>query len=667
MQYVREKDGKLIFRRRRELVEISAWGDGLRVRATENREFADLPWALDTPMQRPAKITLSETEANIENGDIQAIITDYGKISFYNKEDKLLLKEYYRSWDYGTENWRDLDQITMMRRAARTYAAAGGDRYRVSVRFEANDEKLFGMGQYQQSRLDLKGSVLELEQKNTQASVPFLLSSKGYGFFWNNPAIGRASLGTNFTEFEAYSTRQIDYWVTAGDTPAQILERYAAVVGLPPMMPDYAMGFWQCKLRYATQDELLSVAREYKKRNIPLSVIVVDFFHWTQQGDWCYDPRYWPDPEGMARELEEMGVKLMVSVWPTVDRKSVHYREMEERDLLVRCDKGLPVTMDCFGFEQFIDMTNPEAREYLWKICKNNYRDKGVGLFWLDEAEPEYTKADWDIYRYYEGPALECANRYPVHYARAFYEGEKADGEELPINLIRCAWAGSAKYGALVWSGDVPSTFTQLKNQYAAGLHMGLAGIPWWTADIGGFHGGNIKEPAFWELLLRWFQFATYLPVMRLHGDRDPHDKPPIGADGGGMCASGADNEVWSYPPYISDAMTKYIHVRDSMKDYIREAMREAHEKGTPVIKPLFYDFPQDKDCWEDHEEFLFGHDILVCPVFHVGIRMREVYFPKEADWVAEDGTVYPGGLTCTVAAPLDTIPVFRKQKKRRN
>ena len=169
--------------------------------------------------------------------------------------------------------------------------------------------------------------------------------------------MGRATLGTNYTEFTSRSSKQIDYWIAAGDTPSDILTSYMEVVGKPPMMPEYGLGFWQCKLRYQTQEELLSVAREYHRRNIPVNVIVVDFFHWTQQGDWQFDKRYWPDPKAMTEELDQMGMKLMVSVWPTVDRNSVHYREMEERDLLVRVDRGLAVTMDCWGFEQFFDAT----------------------------------------------------------------------------------------------------------------------------------------------------------------------------------------------------------------------------------------------------------------------------------------------------------------------
>ena len=226
------------------------------------------------------------------------------------------------------------------------------------------------MGQYQQPYLDLKGCTLELAHRNSQASVPFLLSNRGYGFLWNNTAVGKVTFGKNVTEWYAGSVQQMDYWITAGDTPAEIEEAYARATGTVPMMPDYAMGFWQCKLRYQTQEELLEVAREYKRRGLPISVIVIDFFHWTKQGDYKFDPEYWPDPEGMVRELKEMGIELMVSIWPTIDKTSENFGEMHEKGYLVRFDRGNSIVMDWMGNTMFFDATHPGAREHLWKNHK---------------------------------------------------------------------------------------------------------------------------------------------------------------------------------------------------------------------------------------------------------------------------------------------------------
>jgi alpha-D-xyloside xylohydrolase len=176
----------------------------------------------------------------------------------------------------------------------------GTGNYRLAARFECvdPDEKIYGMGQYQQPYLNLKGMDLELAHRNSQASVPFAVSSLGYGFLWNNPAVGRATFGKHTMTFEAHSTTTLDYWVVAGEKrrPKDLVEAYAAVTGKVPMMPEYGLGFWQCKLRYQTQEELLEVAREYRRRELPLDVIVCDFFHWPLQGEWRFDPTYWPDP-----------------------------------------------------------------------------------------------------------------------------------------------------------------------------------------------------------------------------------------------------------------------------------------------------------------------------------------------------------------------------------
>ena len=659
MEYLFEKNGALFFKRRQEIMEISAWGQGLRVRATENTRFSGKDWALSPEDKREALIEIGEKKGIISNGNIRAEVTPYGKICFYNQKGELLLKEYYRSWEHGIENWEDLDQIVMLRIPAREYHNAGGDSYRIQVRFEAEDEeRIYGMGQYQHPYLNLKGCRLEMAPRNTQISVPFAVSSRGYGLLWNNPAVGTADFGRNITEFTAESARQIDYWITAADTPAGIVENYADVTGKVPMMPDYAMGFWQCRLRYTDQEEVLRVAREYDRRKLPLKVIVIDFFHWPHQGDWRFDPEYWPDPKRMAEELHEMGIRLMVSVWPTVEHGSENSGEMAEKGLLIRANSGMDYIL---GNARVFDATNPEAREYVWNKCKKNYFDYGIDLFWLDEAEPGYQRPEFGAYRLYDGNAAECGNEFAKCYAQGFFEGMKQEGVENPLNLIRCAWAGSQKYGALVWSGDVPSTFTYLNYQVRAGLNMGLAGIPWWTADIGGFHGGNGEDPRFRELLLRWFQYGTFCPVMRLHGDRSPR-KEPIGARGGGAWPSGADNEIWSYGPEAEEMMTRYIKIRERLKPYIREMMQEAHEKGTPAVKPLFYDFPEDPRAWEEETSYLFGHDLLVSPVTEEKATEKSVYLPAGAMWTeVYTGRVYEGGQRIAAEAPLTEIPLFVK------
>ena len=391
-----------------------------------------------------------------------------------------------------------------------------------------------------------------------------------------------------------------------------------------------------------------------------MDVIVVDFFHWPHMGDFRFDEEFWPDPKAMVEELKSMGMELMVSVWPQVSLKSENFREMDEEGFLARCDKGMNCQMRFVDEDTlFFDATNPDARAWLWQKIKKNYYDNGVRVFWLDEAEPEYGTYDFDNYRYYSGTVAQTGNLYPQAYARTFYEGMRGEGQEKVVNLLRCAWAGSARYGALVWSGDVHSDFPTLRKQICAGLNMGLAGIPWWTTDIGGFVGADARDPAFHELLVRWFEWGLFCPVMRLHGVRDPRVQVQT-KSGEARLNSGADNEIWSYGPECEAIFTRLIAMRETMRPYTRELMRQAHETGAPVIRTLFFEFPDDPAAWDRKDEYLYGPDVLVAPVAEAGARQREVYLPAGASWTdLADGTSYPGGQTLLVEAPLHRIPAF--------
>lgn len=654
-----DEENKLVFRYDDHTLWLQPWGENaLRVRATKLRSMPTEDWALsekpvDTKTKVSIKLPTEETgSATITNGKIKAEVSHRGKVIIYDGSGRKLLEEYAR-------HRLDLEdpKCSALRIEARELRGIPGGDFHATLRLESVDaeERIYGMGQYQQPYLNLKGSDIELAQRNSQASVPFALSSLGYGMLWNNPGIGRAVLGKNVMSFENYSTKLIDYWIVAGDSPAEIVEAYSKATGYVPMMPEYGLGFWQCKLRYDTQEKLLNVAREYKKRKIPLDLIVIDFFHWKWQGEWKFDPEFFPDPVAMVNELREMNVELMVSIWPTVEEKSENWNEMLEKGLLIRHDRGVRVAMSIDGDITHFDATNPESREFVWSRVKKHYYDIGIKVFWLDEAEPEYTSYDFDIYRYHAGPDLQIGNIYPKEYARAFYEGMEAEGQKNIVNLLRCAWAGSQKYGALVWSGDIASSWGSFRNQLAAGLNMGIAGIPWWTTDIGGFHGGRPADPEFRELFARWFQWGAFCPVMRLHGDREPKPK-------GSGTAPGADNEVWSYGEEVYEICKKYIDIREQLRDYTRDLMQQAHEKGTPIIRPLFYEFPKDEKAWTIETEYMYGQKYLVAPVLNPKQRKMSVYLPVGSSWTSWDGKEkHDGGKTVEVDCPIETMPVFVK------
>lgn len=472
------------------------------------------------------------------------------------------------------------------------------------------------------------------------------------------PAVGRAEFVKNHTLWYAECARQIDYIILAGDSPEEVNEKFTDITGHAPMLPKWAAGFWQSKLRYESQEELMEVAREYKRRKLPISVIVIDFFHWTMQGEWKFDPKKWPDPKGMVQELKEMVIELMVSIWPTVDTRSENYEYMKNHNYLLRAERGLDVFFMFYGAETYVDTTHPGARKHLWEIVKKNYYDYGIKSFWLDEAEPELRPYDYDNVRMYLGNGQEVSNLYCLGYAQAFHDGLRQEGEEV-CNLVRCAWLGTQRYGVVLWSGDIASTFDSLRKQLKAGLNVSLCGIPWWTTDIGGFVNGDPQSEEFRELIVRWFEFGVFCPIFRLHGFRLPVPKRNI-FDPTEYCESGGPNEIWCFGDRAYEIIKGYMELRERLIPYIMKHMRIASEKGTPVMRPLFYDFPQDETCYEIGDSYMLGDELLIAPIVEKGAVSRAVYLPKGSTWRAADTKkVLEGGQWLQVEAELEKIPVF--------
>ncbi|WP_270294131.1 TIM-barrel domain-containing protein [Enterocloster bolteae] len=587
---------RIIWETAGELVYIEPYGrDAIRFRSSKSLRIDEaLNWTLEEPASPEGVIIEADDEkACMTNGKIQVTITGDGTVTYRNtRTGKVLLEEY----------WIDGRVHTAPLRRAREYRVTSGNQFKISLYFKAEPgEHFYGMGQDANDCFDLKGSTVELLQKNGKCTIPYTYSSRGYGFIWNNPAIGRAEFVNNHTMWHVQCAKQIDYVIIAGDTPGEINEKFTAITGRAPMLPEWAAGFWQCKLRYETQEELLQVAREYKRRGLPISVIVIDYFHWTMQGEWKFDPEKWPDPKAMVSELESMGIKLMVSVWPTIDPRSENYAYMREHNYILRGERGVDVVFMFFGPQTYVDTTHPGAREFFWSRAKKNYYDYGIRTFWLDEAEPEMRPYDYDNVRMYLGNGEEVSNIYCVGFAKAFYDGLKAQGEEV-CNLVRCAWLGSQRYGVVLWSGDIASTFDSLRKQLKAGLNVAMCGIPWWTTDIGGFINGDPESEEFRELMIRWFEFGVFCPIFRLHGFRLPYPVRDI-LNPDGYCGSGGPNEVWSFGEEAYEIIRRYMYVREELKPYIMGQMKLASEDGTPVMRPLFYDFCGDKNVYDIWDE----------------------------------------------------------------
>jgi alpha-D-xyloside xylohydrolase len=634
-----------------EVIRIEPWGvDSVRVRAALGAIPSSDVGALEHRPAAEAHITIDGEVARLVNGtltvEVDTPATDgipLPALRFLRTDTgaELLAEEREHFWWPG----------------ARVYYGNRSGAGEIHQQFRAyTGEKLYGMGQRTHGRLDHKGLALDLVQRNAEVSIPFVLSSRGYGLLWNNPAVGRVEFADNVTRWTATQARAIDYFVTTG-SPAQILARYADATGHAPPLPRWASGFWQCKLRYRSQEELLEVAREHRRRGLPLSVIVTDFFHWTAMGDYRFDPAEYPDPAAMLRELDELGVRLMVSIWPTISPLSEHYEAMRDQGLLLGADqgtefhatirdKGMAVPMPV----AFYDPTNPRTREYVWSVVKRNYHDLGVGTWWLDACEPEVNPGHPANLRFHAGPGAEVAGIYPRDNARLFAEGMA--GEETVL-LCRSAWAGQQRYAAAVWSGDIPATWESLRRQVRAGLSIAIAGIPWWTTDIGGFHGGDASDEAFRELVVRWFQYGAFCPLFRLHGHREPRSVT-------GWTMTGGPNEVWAFGDEAFAVIKDVMLMRERLRPYLHQHLDIAARDGLPAMRPLFVDFPDDEPAWTVDDQFMFGTDVLVAPVTEAGARGRSVYLPAGARWThAWSGREYKGGTVVDEAAPLHEIPVY--------
>jgi alpha-D-xyloside xylohydrolase len=666
MVYFRPSPTSLEVRYRHEVLTIEAWGaDSVRVRAAQHRipaESPEKPSALNDPppCSRPHIDTGADTDthwATFVHGELTVDVI-FDRTSAYPEP----LLTFSRT-STGKELLAESREHFWMP-GARFYQGNRGGAYEIHQQFAAYPgERFYGMGQRTHGRLDLKGLSLDLVQRNAEVSIPFVLSSRGYGLLWNVPAIGRVEFGEQVTRWQAGQAREIDYWFTAAPTPATVLARYADATGHAPELPSWASGFWQSKLRYLDQSELLDVAREHNRRGLPMSVIVADYFHWSAMGDYWFDDEEWPDPQAMVDELRELGIELMVSIWPTVSPLSANYPKFFNEGLLAASDQGVEFhqTIQDKGMDApmpvaFYDPTNPRTREFVWNLVRRNYLDKGIRVFWLDACEPELNPAHPQNLSLYAGPGAEVACIYPRENARMFAEGMAAAGEQPTVLLCRSAWAGSQRYGAAVWSGDIPATWASLRAQIRAGLNIAISGIPWWTTDIGGFHGGDSRDPEYRELMIRWFQYGVFCPLFRLHGDREPRIPTTYAQTGG-------PNEVWSFGDEAYEIISGVLHLRERLRPYIHEQMRRASTEGLPPMRPLFVDYPDDPHAWGVDDEFLFGPDILVAPIATAGQRSRKVYLPAGARWAdAATGDVCDGSATVDVAAPIEHIPVFIRE-----
>ncbi len=632
------EDAALVYCFKGQRITAIPWGrDSIRVQVTPRRGGKTSDWALDIPQETAGEINITSEGATLRNGKISVSIRDIpmqkGFMQFYRHHGDVripILSEY----DYV---------VTAHNPGSRVFKPEGGGLFSCELHLAARDgERFYGMGQNATRKINLKGSVIDLYQRHVKQTIPFVVSSEGYGFLWNNPSLGRVEFGDNRTRWVSEGCRQMDYFITAGDDYGEIMEHYASATGHAPEFPYWASGFWQCKLRYETQEEFLKTAREFKRRGLPLSVLVIDFLHWDVTGNWKLDPKSWPDPQAMVRELNEQGVRIMISPWTLVDERSENFAHMKKHGLFTVSVDGRKDTV-IFGNppKYQYDPTNPEAAKFLWSKWKANYFDLGIRTFWLDPCDEFHEIQDYDQVLYHIGPAKECHSFFVVSHQKNIFEGLRAAGENEVVTICRNAWAGSQRYGASPAPHDIMSSFEHLEEYMKSALNLAMSGIPWGACEIGGFITPDNTSPCFHELMVRWYQYGVFTPVFRTHGHRKNNEAWNIGGD--------------SYP-HIRAAM----QLRERLRPYVMEQMRLASEKGLPPMRPVFFDFKDDPETAEIEDQFLFGLCIMVAPILKYGQRYREVYLPGGVEWVdAWTGRTLKGGQVIKAAAPIERIPVY--------
>jgi alpha-D-xyloside xylohydrolase len=505
-------------------------------------------------------------------------------------------------------------------------------------------EGFYGLGQHQAGVWNYRGETVDLSQENTEISVPLLVSTNGYGIFWNNPS--RSLVNNRFVHWlymDAEVADRVDYYFIYGPEADDIIGHYRVLTGESPLFGRWAYGFWQCKNKYQSQVEIEGVAQKYRALHIPVDNIVQDWFWWVTMGEMKWNPHY-PDPQGMINKLHDEHFHLMVSVWPYFRPGSPVYDKFDKNGWFVAKTK-------LGGFhplgQALYDATNPEARGEYWDNINAALFQKGVDAWWLDTDEPE-TEGQGDSilldHKLALGSGARFANVFPLFHSGGVSEGQQAASQQKRVFILsRSAYAGSQRYGVTAWSGDVLSDYVTFQRQISAGLNYAISGMPYWTTDIGGFiSGGNLNDPKFRELFIRWFQFGTFSPIFRVHGTRTPDE-----------------NELWSYGPEAQKILVNYDTLRYRLLPYIYSDAWQVTSHHSTIMRPLVMDWRTDVEAQNTGDEYLFGPAILVSPVYTQGATARSVYLPKSIWYDFWTGAKVEGEKRIEADAPLSKLPLF--------
>lgn len=706
--------------------------NAVRIRFCKDAEI-QVPELVFTSGAPVARFKVSDSPSKLEVKGKNIIVEldkQTGTLSFVDNTGKIILRERKES--------RKLMPDSVM----------GQPCFLAEQAFESPaDEYLFGLGQFQDGYFNIRGISRRLTQVNSQISIPFIYSSKGYGLLWhqygltdfnpadnfitlekqeistennqsadvtttsgtqrrsqiqsvykgtfkvpadgvyslfidygdmesrhfvvidgktcidqsnmwlpptvstlvnltggehqiqlsckatNNPEVSW-KLTDNLTTFRSPNARLLDYVVFFGPSADNVIAAYRSLSGSVPLFPLWAYGFWQCRERYTSGNQLVETVKEFRKRNIPVDVIVQDWQYWGKNG-WgvpIFDETNYSNPAGFIKEIHDLNAHFNISIWSNPDRNSATGIDYVANNLYIPNSKWL-------------DYFNPVTRETYWNTLRENLFENGVDSWWMDATEPENDALKGETT--YLGPGDFYRLTYPLFVSQAVYEGQrKTTSDKRVCILTRSAFLGQHRYGIINWSGDIGGTWDAYKRQIVAGLNYTITGLPYWTTDIGGFFRSGksqYTDEKYHELLIRWYQWGAFNPIFRIHGYQ-------------------SETEPWNYGQEVENNMRKMLNLRYRLLPYIYSEAYKITKNGSTMMRPLVMDFIEDSMAIKQPHQYMFGKAFLVAPVTEPDVKEWKIYLPKEAEWYDFwTGEKYTGGQTVNKETPIDIIPLYLK------
>ena len=530
------------------------------------------------------------------------------------------------------------------------------DSYTVSNRFQLDDDEyIFGMGQIQDGKLNLRGKSYHLEIVSLKVVIPYFQSSKHYALFWDNYSPTEFTDNADGTQFISTGT-EIDYYVMVGNTSDEVLALERKLTGKCPMPALWNFGLYQSRQRYTSSQQVMDVVKTYRQQQVPLDCIVQDWQYWGDDAHWnameFLNPSY-SNYQQMIDFVHENNAKIMISVWSNFGPSTKPYAEMKA--------KGHLMTGNSYPYGAGVRPYDPwskEARDIYWKYLFNGIASKGIDAYWMDSTEPDYGSlngdSDFDFMTGWGKTWRSMRNSFPLaavggvhdHHRAVEKEGNTSlTGKRVSI-LTRSAFLGQQRYGANTWSSDIVANWTTLANQIPAALNFSACGIPYWNSDTGAFFGGDTNNEGWRRLFLRWVQFSCFCPMMRIHGDGNWREIYQFGS---------AHDGIGDYDQFL-----KYIRLRYRLLPYLYATAWQISKNDQPFMQALPLAFANDRQGYDVKDEYMFGKAFLVAPIVTDLTTSRSVYLPAETKWTDFwTGEQHQGGQAITKSAPIEQIPLY--------